>query len=261
MDLEQAQRLSEILIGLAVLFQSIELLRIAPSVGNYGVWRWETLREEYSFLGPLRIGLDFLLGYPNVVYLFLSRAILGLLLTLFSHWIILALLLFCTILIALRWRGTFNGGSDYMSIIVLAALLIASASSENSAFRYGCILYIGLQTTSSYFVSGFVKLRKQNWRAGLALPAFLRSSIYQASPWVDNCARNRAMMLISSWGIILFELLFPLALVSPQLCLGFLALAVLFHFANFYIFGLNRFLFAWAAAYPAVYFCSLVLSG
>ena len=32
-----------------------------------------------------------------------------------------------------------------------------------------------------------------------------------------------------------------------------------FHLANVYAFGLNRFLFAWLAAYPALYYCSSLL--
>ena len=39
-------------------------------------------------------------------------------------------------------------------------------------------------------------------------------------------------------------------------CAGILVAAIGFHLVNFYAFGLNRFLFAWAAAYPALYFCS-----
>ncbi len=259
LDLLHAQRLSEIIIGLAVLLQSVELIRIAPSVADSGVWDWRILREEYRFLGPLRWPLDLLLKFPNVLYLFLARGIAGLILTLYSHPLLLALLLLSTVLIALRWRGTFNGGSDYMTIIVLSALLLARTSAEASMLPYACLLYIGLQTISSYFIAGVVKIKRKNWREDLALPAVLASCIYEETAAIKKLRENDTLMLGCSWIIILFELSFPLALLSPGICAAMLCLAVVFHFANFYLFGLNRFLFAWLAAYPAVYFCASAL--
>lgn len=260
LELLHAQRLSETLIGLAVLLQSVELIRIAPSLADTGVWDWRILREEYRFLGPLRFLLDLLLRFPNVLYLFLARSLGGLLLTLYSHPLLLLFLLVSSVLISLRWRGTFNGGSDYMSIIVLSALLLASSASESSVLPHACLLYIGLQTISSYFISGIVKLKKRNWRHGLALPVFLANCIYQETALIKSFRENRGLMLCGSWGIMLFEIGFPLALISPGFSGAILSVALLFHLANFYLFGLNRFLFAWAAAYPAVYYCSSVLA-
>jgi hypothetical protein len=39
-------------------------------------------------------------------------------------------------------------------------------------------------------------------------------------------------------------------------CVAIVAVALAFHIANVYVFGLNRFVWAWAATYPALYFCS-----
>jgi hypothetical protein len=60
----------------------------------------------------------------------------------------------------------------------------------------------------------------------------------------------------ASWAVMIFECLFPLALVNTQSCLAFMSVAILFHLSNFYLFGLNRFLLSWAAAYPALLYCS-----
>jgi hypothetical protein len=51
---------------------------------------------------------------------------------------------------------------------------------------------------------------------------------------------------------MLFELVFPLALLSPQALVIGLGLAVLFHFVNACLFGLNRFFWIWLAAYPSL---------
>jgi len=55
-----------------------------------------------------------------------------------------------------------------------------------------------------------------------------------------------------SWGVILFELLFPLALLSQMAVLAGLAVAFGFHIANFVLFGFNRFVWVWLAAFPSV---------
>ena len=54
------------------------------------------------------------------------------------------------------------------------------------------------------------------------------------------------------WAVMVFELVFPLALFSQPALFIALGLAMLFHLANAYFFGLNRFVFAWLAAYPSL---------
>jgi hypothetical protein len=55
-----------------------------------------------------------------------------------------------------------------------------------------------------------------------------------------------------SWAVMLFEIAFPLTLISqPTLMVG-LALAAVFHLANACLFGLNRFFWTWLAVYPAI---------
>ena len=63
-----------------------------------------------------------------------------------------------------------------------------------------------------------------------------------------------------AWSVIGFECLFPLAWFDPRLCLLLMAAGAGFHLLNSYVFGLNRFLFAWLAAYPALWFCSQLVA-
>jgi hypothetical protein len=51
--------------------------------------------------------------------------------------------------------------------------------------------------------------------------------------------------------VIAFECAFPLALIDARL-LSLLGIA--FHVVNARVLGLNRFLWAWLAAYPALWF-------
>jgi hypothetical protein len=64
--------------------------------------------------------------------------------------------------------------------------------------------------------------------------------------------QQRAAATALGWTVIAWECLFPLAWLDPHLCLGMLACGAVFHAANLWVFGLNRFFWAWLAGYPAV---------
>ena len=55
-----------------------------------------------------------------------------------------------------------------------------------------------------------------------------------------------------SWAVILFELVFPLTLLSRQTLVAGLVVAATFHLANACLFGLNRFFWTWLSVYPAI---------
>ncbi len=249
----------EKIIALALIFQTLELIKIRETTKEEGIWKWSVLKEEFSiFPSALQRILGFLLKYPNFLLLLLVRLICAVLILGLSHSVPTLVLLFSTILIALRWRGTFNGGSDYMTIVILTALGLAVSFRSNFGVVFGCLWYITLQVCASYFIAGVVKLRRANWRSGLALRAFLNSTIYEPQALLQAFSKNALLVRLSSWLIIAFEISFPLALFNPTLCLMYIALAFLFHLANCYVFGLNRFLLAWAAGYPALLYCSQI---
>ena len=145
-----------------------------------------------------------------------------------------------------------------MTIIILTSLCIVASFKDNFGVAFGCLWYISLQVCASYFIAGVVKLRRKNWRTGLALRGFLSSTIFEPQPILQAFTQRAHLLCLASWLIMLFEISFPLALSSPKICLIFIGMAFLFHLANCYIFGLNRFLFAWSAAYPALFYCSLI---
>lgn len=253
------------LIAFAVLLQTIEFLQMQPAFAPSGVWSWGVIRRDLAdWPRPLRALVDQLLGHPGFVLLLwlrLAGAVVCLFLDIPAVWVALAVI---TLLGNLRWRGTFNGGSDYMTTIVLVA--IAAAELVNGVYpkaRLIALSYVACQVLLSYFVAGLVKLRGPRWRSGEALGAFLRSDYYgvpaswRAKAWLQRPSVIRA----GAWAVIALECLFPMALLDPRLCLVLIALAVLFQSMNAYLFGLNRFLWAWAAGYPALYACSFYWRG
>jgi hypothetical protein len=171
-----------------------------------------------------------------------------------------ALLFLMALLLLLRWRGAFNGGSDFMTLVGISGLLlshlVASFTDASLGWQAG-FWYISLQTISSYFVSGWVKLLRPEWRSGRALPFFLDTGIY--GPLAQNSVyRNRWVACVCSWAFTLWEGLFPLALIDVRLSVLWCAVATLFHFLVFWFLGLNRFFWAWISSFPAVIYCATI---
>jgi hypothetical protein len=241
-------------IALAVILQSIELLQIKSAFASDGIWDWAILNQDFP--RSFSRALDIPLSYRGFIGILILRILAGISLLAYPSALAAAYLLVSTFLICFRFRGTFNGGSDYMTFIVLLALVLIFSLGEHPFFLTGILWYVSIQVCLSFFLSGVAKVKTDAWRSGRALSEFMRSRFYDIPPSFHDFPRNSPLSRIACWGVILFELSFPLALVIPSLTAGYLSLAVIFHILNIYIFGLNRFLFAWIAAYPAIMYCS-----
>lgn len=256
--------LSERLILFSVLIQNLEMIYLRKNYSEMGVWRWSVLQKDYH--NPLAKKIySYLFSYYPFLFLQILSAIscaLGILMPqTFSLW--------CATLVAiltcLRWRGNFNGGSDYMSVIVLTSLSICSLSKNNSTSQLGLlaqagIAYVSIQTVFSYFIAGWVKIKRSSWHQGVALTQLLTLSNYNVQPAIQHLVRQHKISLIITWSVLLFECLFPLALLHPDLCLMFIFIVFMFHLTNAWALGLNRFWLSWMASYPILYFFCLQIS-
>jgi hypothetical protein len=252
----------ERLIAFAVLLQTAELWQIRRVAADDGVWRWEIVRRDLDvFPAVVRRALDAALCYRGFLVLLALRMVAAVYMIAAPHVAFAAVLLVSTLLLALRWRGSVNGGSDFMTLVVLAAVTVATALPDRPMVTVGCLVYIALQTCNSYVIAGLVKLKTASWRRGAALPAFLATAV------LDDAALRRALLrhpLLAravSWATIALECSVPLALLDPVLCSVIVGCLLAFHIANVYVFGLNRFVWAWAATYPALFYCSHVVAG
>ena len=256
--MELAVRAFEVLLGWSLLLQTLEYLRL---IGLDRVSHWPVQRAELptrpAWLRPL---LDALMQPGAYRAMLLLRLVLSVLLMAGLLPPMGALLLFLIALVLLmRWRGAFNGGSDFMTLVGLSGLLLAhglgALTDPELGWRAG-LWYVALQSVSSYFVSGWVKLLRPEWRNGSALPAFLDSGVYGPLP-ERSVFRRPAIARAVSWGFTVWEGCFPLALLDVRLAIGLCASAVVFHFLVFWYFGLNRFFWSWLATFPAVIGCAL----
>lgn len=218
MTLETATRLTEGLLCLALIQQSLEHLR-----GDR--------REQILFTARIGLCLLVILGVG-------------------SPWPLVGLA-GLSLLILQRFQGPYNGGSDRMGLLALWCLTV-SRLMPTPALQEVFFAYLGLQLLLSYVISGWVKVINPDWRAGLALQHVFQFSAYPVSEGLRRWADRPRLLMIMSWAVMGFELAFPLTLLSPVAMAVGLVIAGGFHLANACLFGLNRFFWTWLAVYPAL---------
>lgn len=218
MELENAIRLTEVVMGCAFAQQSIEHFKAAAN-------------ERWLFILRLLLSLLLIGGFQPA-------------------WITLLLLLTGLALLH-RFQGPYNGGADRMSLLILSCLSLAHLAPARywQEIAFG---YLAMQLVLSYFISGWVKVVNPEWRSGRALCDVFQFSAYPVSESLRGWADSPRLLFFMSWGVMVFELLFPLALLSTTTLAMALLIAACFHFSNACMFGLNRFFWIWIAAYPSI---------
>jgi hypothetical protein len=257
-----AIRATELLFAWSLFIQTLEYLRMGKTTANEGLWSWSLQRADIPNASA-RAWFDVLFK-PRVHQLHLLLRLLA------AVWLaaqgaslpLIGFLFVGNLLILIRWRGAFNGGSDFMTLVVLTGLLISQVVSVFANPQRGWqagFWYIAIQAITSYFMSGSVKLLRREWRNGSAMTVFLNGAIYGPLS-ATHPLRNTWLAMLGSWGFIVWEILFPLSLLDPRLAAVFCTVAALFHFLVFWFFGLNRFFWAWLCAFPAIIWCSAQFS-
>lgn len=166
-------------------------------------------------------------------------------------------------------RGSFNGGSDAMinwiwicitvalGFVFARDLFIELHLRYSEGFPLRVALYaIGAQGLLSYFVAGVVKAQNSGWWTGKTIKRILSESPYPVPSRLRLWSQSPSTVWpfrLMSWFIISFELFAPALLIAP-LTGPYLFFAFLFHLLNWWLFGLNRFVWAWLASYPAIIF-------
>lgn len=208
--------------------------------------------EVLLALAFLQQSAEHILGTQDSRLLFTTRALLSvvLLLGFYSPLVLLALSVH-SLLILNRFQGPYNGGSDRMGLLVLYCLCLSSwlpaGVGKEAAFGY-----LGVQVILSYFISGQVKILNPEWRSGVALGDVFSFSAYPVAESLRALSHRPRLLWYASWSVMLFEVLFPLSLLNTTLLVMALGTATVFHVANAFLFGLNRFVWFWIAAYPSI---------
>lgn len=249
------------MLAVALLLQTVEFLQLRNAFRDDAVFAWPALRAEHASLPkPVRWIFALLLPYTAFTALLFVRLALAFAL-LAGMTLAAPLLLFSQVAIFVRFRGTFNGGSDYMTVLVLTGLTLARAFRAYPLAATASYLYVAVQLVFSYFLAGLVKLRQPAWRHGTALASFTSDARFASPRWARVLFRKPALGPLACWSVIAFECSFPLALLEPRATVVYAVFGAAFHLFNHLVFGLNRFLFAWSAAYPALFLASRLQHG
>lgn len=259
LNLTQAVRTLECLLAISLLVQNFEFLRMQRIQQQGSVWAWQVQQAELAHTAGWLQKLFGWLYRDRIHHLHLIvRVSLAVSLFYGVNLVSIILLFASNLVLLIRWRGAFNGGSDFMTVVVLTGVLIAQVATlfvgPVLAWKAG-LWYITIHTMSSYFLSGSVKLLSSDWRNGRALAYFLDGAVYGPLP-KESIFRKKPVAVVCSWAFIIWECSFPLVLAGPAWAIAWCLCAAVFHFLVFWHFGLNRFFWAWVASFPAIIYCS-----
>jgi len=246
-------RLTELLAALAVAQGTLELFARRAALADGGTWRWATLAPELRGLAPV-------LAYRPFLAVLVLRLVVAVLLLAGGRGAVAPVLWATSLLVNLRFRGTSNGGSDMMLMVVLSALVVAHAGAGSDLLVRAALLYVAAQGVMSYFIAGVAKLGSHAWRDGSAIPRFLATPHFGVPAALSRALGAPQRGRLAAWGIMAFECAAPLALLAPQAMVAYVAVAALFHAFNVWAFGLNRFLLVWSATWPAMVFAASLVS-
>jgi hypothetical protein len=257
-----AIRATELVFALSLTIQTLEYLRMGKYTADDAFWSWQLQRADIPS-ATVRALLDVLFKpHMHQLHLVLRLCAAVLLAVQGASLQLIGFLFVGNLLILIRWRGAFNGGSDFLTLVVLTGLFISQVVGAFGNAELGWqagFWYIAIQAITSYFMSGAVKLLRPEWRNGSAMTIFLNGAIYGPLS-ATHPLRNKWLAMMGSWGFIVWEILFPFSLLDPRLAVVFCAVAALFHFLVFWFFGLNRFFWAWLCSFPAIIWCSAQFS-
>ncbi len=263
-DLYLALRATEMLCGASLLLQTIEFWFLRAPLNPGGVWDFAVQGADLAHAPPVMRRAFQVISQPyaHACHLILRLLAATWLILIGANLGLMVFLLIGTLIVLIRWRGAFNGGSDFMTLACLVGLVIATGM---EAVGYGDLgarvglTYVAIQSASSYFISGAVKIFEPGWRNGSALVIFLDDGLYGPLS-ADSLFRRPGIARLCALAFILWECSVALCLFDVRLMIGFCGVAACFHFLVFWYFGLNRFFFAWAASFPALIYLAASLS-
>ena len=258
MNLETAILLSHRALAFALFLMGFEFYLLGRNPSFLKIWTYENLKSE------LLAGLPLPSKLIETVWSEKSLRVLGLVQILcsvicfFNHSAFVLIILFLIHLVnTIRFRGTYNGGSDMMIIVVLTGLIMTALAPPE--YQKMGLIYIAIHALYSYIKSGYSKLIQPEWRNGSALAAFLERSqltpIRTTATWLKtNGSPYRIVFMILCWSVIIFEILIIGVPFFSNVLKFYFVGAVIFHFVVYVLFGLNRFFWAWLSAWPAIFF-------
>jgi hypothetical protein len=251
-----------LIICLESVISSLESLSLSGEYGENGLYSWTVLRTGSPFLLWLgsKPGVDRLLG-PGIRWVFFGKLLAAMLLIFFPtrfpiDSVCIACILLSAMIINLR-APLGQDGSDQMTVIIFVTLAVQKSFRSNVAISEMCLWFIALQSCVSYCSAGIAKLVSPVWRSGEAIRRILSTRSYGSIVTTSLFDKCPWLCWLIAWSVIGFECAFPLVLLTGTVGFYiFISWGILFHLLNAMIMGLNTFVWAFFATYPAIWFCA-----
>jgi hypothetical protein len=251
-----------ILAAIGVLISSAEYLWQMRLFAPDGLLSWKVCALTTRHTAGAKVGrvLGILFRPSGLTLLLALRALAALVVLMEASvwrrtevWAIGVVLACCVLLNVRHHFG--RDGSDQMTVLIFGGMWLALVVPTHPGVL--ALWFVALQSTLSYCVAGFAKIGSRVWWNGDAivgilgtraygLPEALRAPVMGWLPWV---ARPLC------WSVMMFECTFWLVwFLPPPAALALLGVGVLFHVGTAVLMGLNTFLWAFTATYPALWF-------
>jgi hypothetical protein len=255
-------RVTAFVLGIHTIVASVEYL-VFLGRERSGLFDWEIL-QHYSSNSLVRPLLAAFTSNERLPWLMAVQLLAGVTLVGLALLDSLSPLPFLVIAFGntmLSLRSHFGlDGAHQMVFIVSSGACVATVFPAGTIVHEVAIWYVAVQLLLSYTIAGIAKARSAAWRNGSAMRGISSTAVYGHPRLHRTLTAHPRASTVLCWGVILFELSFPLVLVlGPSYGLGLIAAGIGFHLLTALFMGLNGFLTAFLAAYPALFYVSNVV--
>lgn len=250
--------------AIAVAVASLEYLSLRAEFDDRGAFSWRVYRASGSRASATR-WLDAVqarvFGSRGVTALLcLQLACVAVILLApprtWPQWVGLALSTLVLLLLTARQRYGQDGADQMTLIVGITCTMTFAPGSTETAMQIG-LWFLALQAVLAYLSAGIAKLVSDVWRRGLAVGLVVDTASYGSRAAGELLRRLTWMGRLLTWGTVVFELTFVLALIGPwQVTIALLVGGVVFHVGIAAVMGLNNFIPAFVSTYPAVLWAS-----
>lgn len=253
-----------VIAGIGILIDSAEVLVARQALSPAGLYSWDVLGagRRYLVRGPLAQPLRALFRYPNVLSLQGVQIVAAVLLlyawTLPSEpqRVVVAVTALSAglarLLFYMRQQLGLDGADQMLSIVLLSCGF--GALFGDTAAGFAATSYAALQLLLSYLISGIAKAVSPHWRSGRAIVGITGTIGYGHASFHRFVAAHQRIAWLLCWSVILFECGATLLVFGGAPGLTVLVLGGLtFHAGIAVVMGLNTFVWAFTATYPAVF--------
>jgi hypothetical protein len=246
------------LASLSILVSSAEYLASPYILGDSGLMSWAVgrLRSPVLVRGYVGRTLDGVLAYPRILGIIGLRALIAFLIlfgpsTLVLNRFLLSLLVTLSTLLAVRNVFGRNGADQMEDILFMGLAIVSIVPTHVTMNIY--LAFLAFQACLAYATAGVAKAVASGWRDGTFLIGICGTGIYGNARLRDILLARPTLAKWLARSVIIWECTFPLVLLLPlPLAIVVLVGGIVFHLVNGYIMGLNDFVWAFLAAYPAI---------